>query len=81
MGKVGKPKLKVPHGYAKKTSFKFRKYRIIKGKRKPLEKGKVIERRKRLLDTRLEKRGITLRKRIKQITIRPTRKIKKRRRR
>lgn len=77
-GKVGKPRLKVPRGYAKRTSVKFRKYKIVKGKRKLLKRGKVIEKRGRLLDTRSEKRGVTLRRRLKQITIKPKRKpIKK----
>ncbi len=75
-GKPRKPKLRVPKGYAKKTSIKFRRHRIVKGKRKLLPKGKVIERRKRLLDTVQERRKITLRRRIKQIT--PKRKPSKR---
>ncbi len=66
-GKPTKGKLKVPAGYAKKTTKKFRKYRTVKGKKKPLPKGKVIERKKRLLDTKQEKQKITLRKRIKQL--------------
>ncbi len=72
-----KPKLKAPRGYAKQTNFKFRNYRIRKGKRIPLKSGKVIERRTRLLDTRQERRQITLRQRIKQIT--PRRRVKRRR--
>ncbi len=75
----GKPKpsrLNVPSGYSKKTSIKFRNYRIVKGKRKPLPKGTVIEKRNRLLDTRGEKRGITARRRIAQIT-KPRKTIRK----
>ena len=67
-GKPKMPLLKVPKNYASKTSFKFRGYKTIKGSRKPLPKGTVIERRNRLLDTIQEKRKITLKRRIKQIT-------------
>ncbi len=74
-GTPKKPRLKVPSGYAKKTKNKFRTHRIVKGKRRPLPKGKVIEKRKRLLDTRQEKKQITLAKRVKQIT--PKRKVVK----
>ena len=65
--KAKKPKLKVPVGYAKRTNFKFRKHRTIKGKRKPLQRGKVIEKRTRLLDTRSERKGITLRRKVSQL--------------
>lgn len=75
-GKIGKSRLKVPVGYAAKTKYKFRTYRIVKGKRKPLVKGKVIEKRKRLLDTRQEKNKITLRRRIAQIR-KPIKKAKR----
>ena len=61
------PRVKVPSGFATRASKKFRRHRIVKGKRIPLSKGKVIERSKFLLDTRQEKRGITLRRRIKQL--------------
>lgn len=67
-GKPGQPKLKVPTGYSRKTSKKFRRYKVIKGKRQPLPKGKVIERSRNLLDTRQEKKKITLRRRIKQLS-------------
>jgi hypothetical protein len=78
-GKPKPPKLKIPSGYAKRTSKKFRRFRVIKGKRRKLPKGKVIEKSKSLLDTKQEKKKITLRKRIKQITKKPTkRKIIKR---
>ena len=70
-GKPQKSKLKIPKGYAKKTSRKFRTYKIVKGKRKRLPKGTVIEKRGYLLDTRQEKKKITLRKRIIQITKKP----------
>ena len=77
-GKPRKPLLNVPAGYSSGTKRKFRKYRIVKGRKVKLRRGKVIERRRRLLDTRQEKRKITLRRRIKQIS--PKRKIKKVRR-
>jgi len=77
-GKPGKTKLNIPSGYAKRTKKKFRTYRIVKGKRKALPKGKVIERRKRILDTRQEKKQITLRRRVKQITKPKKRKVVKR---
>ena len=69
--KPKKPHLKVPRGYGKRTKRKFRTYKIRKGKRVALSKGRVIERgekgRNFLLDTRSEKKGITLRKRIAQL--------------
>ncbi len=65
--KPSKRILKAPTGYASKTKKKFRKYKIVKGKRKTLPSGKVIERRKHLLDTKQEKKQITLRKRIAQL--------------
>ncbi len=70
-GKPKRSKVRIPTGYAAKTKIKFRTHRIVKGKRKPLPKGKVIERRKRLLDTPQEKRKISLRRRMKQITPKP----------
>lgn len=70
-GKPQKKRLNVPSGYAKRTSKKFRRHRIVKGKRKPLPKGKVIEKRKHLLDTKQEKRKISLRRRIKQLSKKP----------
>ena len=63
-GLVKKPKINVPKGYAKRTAKKFRTHRIVKGKRVPLPKGKVIEKRTRLLDTKQERSDITLRKRL-----------------
>ncbi len=67
-GKPTTSRLKVPKGYSKKTSAKFRNFRIIKGKRVPLSKGKVIERGRHLLDTRQEQRQITLKRRIAQLS-------------
>lgn len=65
--KAQKPKLRSPVGFASRTRKKFRKFRQVKGKRKPLSRGKVIERSKRLLDTKQEIQGITLRRRIAQL--------------
>ncbi len=66
-GKMQKPRLKVPSSYSSKTKYKFRKHKIRKKKRIPLKKGKVIEKRKRLLDTPQEKKQITLARRIAQV--------------
>ncbi len=66
-GKPRKSKLRFPRNYAKKTSFKMRTYKIVKGKRKALPKGRIIEKRKRLLDTRSEKKGISLRRKLSQM--------------
>ncbi len=79
-GKPQQPRVKVPIGFSKRTSKKFRRHRTVKGKRIGLPKGKVIERRRRLLDTRQERNQITLRKRIKQITKKKTTSRKNRRR-
>ncbi len=65
--KPEKPKLKVPRKYSVKTKRKFRTYKIVKGKRKPLKKGKVIEKKGYLLDTISEKKKITLKRRIAQL--------------
>jgi hypothetical protein len=67
-GKPKKPIIKVPKGYASKTKKKFRTYRIVKGKKKKLPQGAVIEKRTKLLDTKGEKQGISLKKRIAQLT-------------
>ena len=67
-GKPGKSRLRVPKGFSKRTSRKFRRFRVIKGKRVALPKGKVIERSRHLLDTHQEKKQITLKRRIAQIT-------------
>ena len=68
MGKPTTPKLKAPKSYSRKTSAKFRRYRIVKGKRVPLIKGRIIERRRHLLDTRSEKKAITLKRKIAQLS-------------
>ncbi len=65
--KPSKRKLKSPSGYASQTRKKFRTYKIVKGKRVPLRAGKKIEKSRYLLDTRQEKKQITLKKRIAQL--------------
>lgn len=67
-GKPQPPRLKVPKGFAKKTQKKFRTFRIVKGKRKALPKGKVIERRSFLLDRKNERLQIGLRRRVSLLT-------------
>ena len=76
-GKPKKPKLKFPKNYSKKTTKKFRRHRIVKGKRKPIPKNTVIEKKRNLLDTIQEKNQITLRKRIKQLQKKKTPKKKR----
>ncbi len=71
-----KSKLKVPKGYASRTANKYRKFRIVKGKRKPIINS-IIEKRTKLLDTKSERRGITLRRKIRQISPRPKKRSKK----
>lgn len=66
-GKPKKPIIKVPKGFAKRTTRKFRRFKVRKGKRIPLMKGRVIERTRNLLDTRRERNKITLARRIKQL--------------
>ena len=66
-GKPRQPRLKVPTGYSRRTSKKFRRHRVVKGKRVPLPKGKIIERNRYILDTRSEKRGISLKRKIAQL--------------
>lgn len=75
--KPKRPLLKIPAGYAQRTKRKFRNYKIRKGKRVPLKKGSVIELNNYLLDTFQEKRKISLRRRINQISRKPkTRKVR-----
>ena len=80
-GKPKKPSIKVSSDFAKRTSNKFRRTRISKGKTIRLPKGAVIERgekgRNFLLDTPSEKLGITLRRRIKQLTKKKTKRAPK----
>lgn len=61
--KVKKPRLKVPAKHFQRTRKKFRSFKIVKGKRVRI-KNRFIEKRKSLLDTKSEKKGITLRRRI-----------------
>ncbi len=65
--KPSKRILKAPTGYASKTQKKFRKHKIVKGKKKPLRSGKVIEKKRHLLDTKQEKKKIGLKRRIAQL--------------
>ncbi len=64
-GRARSPRLRVS---SVSISRKFRKFRIKNGKRIPLVPGKVIEKTKNLLDTRQEKRKITLKRRIAQLS-------------
>ena len=66
-GKPKRPLLRVPKNFAKQTKRKFRTFRRVKGKKIPLRKGKVIEKSRFLLDTRAEKRSITLSRRVAQL--------------
>ena len=77
-GKPEKPGLKVPAGFSKRNSKKFRKFRVVKGKRKKLPRGRVIEKRRHILDTRQEKNKISLRRRLRQITPKRKKGIKRR---
>ncbi len=66
----GKPKkgvLKAPIRNFDRTKKKFRDFRIVKGKKVPLKNTFIEKKGKPLLDTRGEKRGITLRRRIKML--------------
>jgi len=64
IGKPQKPLLRVPSGYAKKTSKKFRRFKIKKGKRIALRKGSVIEKTKHIQDVKNEKLALSLKKQI-----------------
>jgi len=65
--KSKKIKTLAPSGYGKKTRNKFRNYKIVKGRKKKLSSGRVIELRKNILDTLQEKKKIGLKRRISQI--------------
>lgn len=74
----GKPKplnLDIPRDYGQRTDYKFRRYKIKKGKRVPLENKKVIEKTKYLLDEPSEKKQINIFKKLAQLE---KRKIKRR---
>lgn len=62
-GTVRKPRLRVPSGHFSRTKKKFRAFKIVKGKRVSL-KNKRIEKRRNILDTRSEKRGLTLKRQL-----------------
>jgi len=55
---------------------KFRTFRIVKGKRKPLKDTFIERKGKALIDTRGEKRGLTLRKGLKQLRKRSTKPVR-----
>jgi hypothetical protein len=74
-GKIASPRLKTPRRYARRTSHKFRTYKIRKGKRVYLKKGSVLEKSKYLLDRPEEIKQITLKRRIAQLS-RPLKKRK-----
>jgi len=67
----GRINIRFPRGYAAKTQGKFRDYRIVKGRKIPLARGRVIELSRNALDTIQEKNRIDLFKRIKQLQIKP----------
>jgi len=77
--KPKKTKLRgIPVGYSKRVMKKFRRFRQVKGMKKRLPRGKVIEKSRHLLDTRQEKRKIGLKRRIAQLQ--PRRKLKPKKR-
>lgn len=59
-GKPKRPKLRIPVGYATRTKKKFRNFRVVKGKRIKLPRGKRIEKTRNIQDTKREKRKLTL---------------------
>ncbi len=77
-GKPQKPKLKVPRGFAKRTSKKFRRFRTVKGKRVPLSPGSVIEKRSKRLDRKNEVKRIGLKRRIAQLRKQSKKKVTRR---
>ncbi len=66
-GKPKRPLLRVPKNFAKQSKRKFRDFKRVKGKKVKLPRGKVIERSKFLLDTKSEKRSITLSKKLAEL--------------
>ena len=60
-------KMKVPIGYASRTSNKMRDYRIKNKRKFFLKNRRIIEKNKHILDTVGEKKGISLARRIKQL--------------
>ncbi len=75
-GVIKKPRVKIPAGYFSQTQKKYRAFKIQKGKKKPLVND-FIERRRSRIDTRGEKKGLSVARAL--ATIRPKR-VKKRRR-
>jgi len=74
--KIGKAEYKIPPNYRIKTFNKFRKYKVVRGKKKPL-KNKVIEKATFRLDTRNEVRNIQASKLLAGRKIKPLRKARK----
>jgi len=74
--KARKAKIKSPVGYAKRTRKKFRTHRIVKGKRVKLRNAVIEKRGKALLDTQQERRGITLAKRLRQLSPKKQKKVR-----
>ena len=66
-GKIKNPTLDIPIGYADETDYKFRKFKQVKGKRKPLKEGAVIERNNFIGDTTQEIKGLNINKRLAQL--------------
>ena len=66
-GKIKNPTLDIPIGYADETDYKFRKFKQVKGKRKPLKEGAVIERNNFIGDTTQEIKGLNINKRLDQL--------------
>lgn len=69
--------VKAPSGYAAKTRNKFRSHRIVKKRKVSLKRGRVIEKNKASLDTRQEKRKISLKRRIAQLRKKKKKMVKK----
>lgn len=59
--------VKAPSGYAERTRKKFRSHRIVRKKKIKLKRGRVIEKNRSALDTRQEKRKMSLKRRIAQL--------------
>ncbi len=65
-----KPLTRIPNNYFLKTRKKYRTFRIIKGQKVPLQ-NQFIERKRNRIDTRGEKRGLSVAKIIKQRAKKP----------
>jgi hypothetical protein len=78
--KAQTPKTRIPIGYYSRTKRKFRDYRIVKKKRKPM-KDKWIERRGLpRLDTRGEKQKIKMMRKLAEVRKRPLKKKRRKKR-